>query len=85
MAMSTEHRSKSTALHRQWWRLQMSEKFSSGTKKYIQTNKQTNIEARGVRSWVRHLIDLVLRDDPCMKQVPVVWVPKAETTPKGAT
>ena len=42
MAMSAVHRSKFAALHRQWWRLQMSEKFSSGTKNYKQTNKQTN-------------------------------------------
>ena len=32
MAMSAEHRSKFAAFHRQWWRLHMSEKFSSGTK-----------------------------------------------------
>ena len=31
MAMSAEHRSKFAALHLQWWRLHMSEKFSSGT------------------------------------------------------
>ena len=29
--MSAEHRSKLAALHWQWWRLHMSEKFSSGT------------------------------------------------------
>ena len=43
MAISAEHRSKFAALHRQWWRLQMSEKFTSGTKKKPskkQTNKQ---------------------------------------------
>ena len=38
MAMSAEHRSKFAARHRQWWRLRMSEKFSSGTKN---PNKQT--------------------------------------------
>ena len=32
MAISAEHRSKFGALHRSWWRLRMSEKFSSGTK-----------------------------------------------------
>ena len=37
MTMSAEHR----ALHQVWWRLQMSEKFSSGTEN-LQTNKQTN-------------------------------------------
>ena len=38
MAMTTEHRSKFAALHRQWWRLHMSEKFSSGTKNPKQKN-----------------------------------------------
>ena len=38
MAMSAEHRSKFAALHRPWWRLYMSEKFSSGTKSHKQTN-----------------------------------------------
>ena len=38
MAMSAEHRSKFLALHQQWWHLQMSEKFSSGTKNPEQTN-----------------------------------------------
>ena len=41
MALSAEHRSKFAALHRNWWRLHTSEKFSSGTKN-PQTNKQTN-------------------------------------------
>ena len=40
MAMSAEYRSK-FALHRQWWRLHLSEKFLSGTKNPKQTNKQT--------------------------------------------
>ena len=44
MVMSVEQRSKFAALHRQWWRLQMREKFSSGTKKSKQTNL---IEVRG--------------------------------------
>ena len=43
MAMNAEHRSKFAALHRQWWRLHMSEKFSSGTKTPKQTNKIYNI------------------------------------------
>ena len=34
MAMSAEHRSKFAALHRQWLRLHMSEKFPSGSKKH---------------------------------------------------
>ena len=47
MAVSAQHRSKFAALHRQWWRLHMSKKFSSGTetlKKNKQTNKQTTRE-----------------------------------------
>ena len=40
MAMSAEHRSNFAALQRQWWRLHMSEKFSSGTKNSKQINKQ---------------------------------------------
>ena len=32
MTMSAEYRLKFAAFHRQWWRLHMSEKFSSGTK-----------------------------------------------------
>ena len=39
MARSAEHRSNFAAIHRQWWRLHMREKFSSGTK----NSKQTNI------------------------------------------
>ena len=43
MIMSAEHRSKSTVLNMEWWRLHMSEKFSNGmknskhTKYYIYT------------------------------------------------
>ena len=40
MVISAEHRSKFAALQRQSWRLQMSEKFSSGTKNSKQTNNQ---------------------------------------------
>ena len=40
MAMSDEHRSKFAALHRQWWRLHMSEKFSSGTINPKQTKSE---------------------------------------------
>ena len=39
MAISAEHWSKYAALHRQWSRLHMSEKFMSGTKNPKQTNK----------------------------------------------
>ena len=41
MSMSTEHSSKFVALQRQWWRVHMSEKFSSGTINSAKTNKQT--------------------------------------------
>ena len=41
MVKSAEQRSKFATLHRQWWRLLMSWKFSSGTKN-TKTNKQTN-------------------------------------------
>ena len=37
MTMSAEHRSKFAALRQQWWRLHMSEKFSSVMKKLKQT------------------------------------------------
>ena len=43
MAISVEQRSKFAALHRQLWRLHMSEKFSSGTKKTKQTNKHSTV------------------------------------------
>ena len=46
MAMSAEHRSKFAALHRQWWRLHMSEKFSSGTINSKQTNNHYVISVR---------------------------------------
>ena len=42
MATSGKQRSKFAALHRQWWRLHMSEKFSSGT---INPKKETNYVA----------------------------------------
>ena len=41
MDTSAEHRSKFAALHQQWWHMDMSEKFLSGTKKPKQTYKQT--------------------------------------------
>ena len=43
MVTSAEHGSKFVALHRQWWRLNMSEKFSSVTKN-PQTYKQVHIK-----------------------------------------
>ena len=48
MAMSAEHRSKFAALHRQWWRLHMSEKFSSGTI----NSKQPNKKLICLESWI---------------------------------
>ena len=41
MAVSAEHKLKFAALHRQWWRFQVSEKFSSGLKNSKQTNKKS--------------------------------------------
>ena len=46
MVMSAEHRSEFEALHRQWWRLHMSENFSRGTINPKQTNKQTNKQTK---------------------------------------
>ena len=43
MAMSAEHRSKFVALHRQWWRLHMSEKFSSGTNQTISSEAASHL------------------------------------------
>ena len=40
MAKSAEHRLKFAALHRQWWRLHMSEKLSSVTKNPNKQNKR---------------------------------------------
>ena len=48
MSMSAEHKSKFTALHRQWWRLHMSEKFLSGTK----NPKQTHTSLKNWVGWV---------------------------------
>ena len=43
MAISAEYMSKFEALHRQWWRLHMSEKFLNGTKNPIQIKPPKNI------------------------------------------
>ena len=50
MAVSAEHRSKFATLHWQWWRLQMSEKFSSGTKNSKQTNKKRILKILLIRT-----------------------------------
>ena len=50
MTMSVEHRLKFAALRRQWWRLHMSEKFSSWTN----THKQTNRYEKKNQHYVRH-------------------------------
>ena len=42
MAMSAEYNSKFATLHRLWWRVHMSEKFSRGTINHKQTNERTN-------------------------------------------
>ena len=41
MAMRAKHRSKFAALNRQWWRLYMSETFSSGIQNLKLTTKTT--------------------------------------------
>ena len=47
MTTSAEHRSKFAAFHRQWWRIHMSEKFSSGTQTPTNTNKQFSLGEKG--------------------------------------
>ena len=49
VAMSAEHKSNFAALHWQWCRFHMSEKFSSGTKNHRQTNKH-GFKLGGIRS-----------------------------------
>ena len=53
MGMSADQRSKFAAFHRQWCRLHMSEKFSSGTKSHKQTNEETNKQTSrlNILSW----------------------------------
>ena len=51
MVIIAEHRSKLAAIHRQWWRLQMREKFSSGTKNYKQTTLGVNLLSLMTLSW----------------------------------
>ena len=48
MAMSAEHRSKFAVLHRQWWRLHISEKFSNGTKKPEKQKKNITLDTETV-------------------------------------
>ena len=57
MAMSAEHRSKFAALHRQWWRLHMSEKFSSGTKTPNQTKQKQGHGFCDLIQKPSHLVD----------------------------
>ena len=59
MAMSAEHRSNFAALHRQWWRLFMSEKFSSGTNT---PNKQTDSMAETLSNQAISLLVMHMRD-----------------------
>ena len=54
MAMSAEHRSIFAALYQQWWRLHMSEKFSSGTKK-TKTKKLIVSDIYKLKSFVFYL------------------------------
>ena len=66
MAISTEQRSKFAALHRQWWRLRMSEKLSSWTKNPKQTSKQTAIIYQSV--WL-----LLYEMKLCLGQISWAW------------
>ena len=52
MAISAEHRSKFAALHQQWWRLQPSEKFSSGTNNSKQTNIKSPVISNGTTATI---------------------------------
>ena len=50
MVMSAEHTSKFAAIHRQWWSLHMSEKFSSGTINHKQTNWWPKVSKSNIHS-----------------------------------
>ena len=49
MATSAEHRSKFVTLHWQWWRLHMSEKFSSGTINPKQKHNLNNLFSLSIK------------------------------------
>ena len=59
MALSAEQWSKFAVLHRQWWRLHMSEKFSSGTINSKQTKK--NLKSESVWTDIYNLFALESR------------------------
>ena len=63
MAMSAEHRSKFAALHRQWWRLHMSEKFSSRTINSKQTNKSKKCRDHFLRTTFHATSQMVMGSD----------------------
>ena len=74
VAMTAEHRSKFAALHWQWCRIHISEKFSSGTKNHRQTNKH-DFKLGGIRRDV-HLNKL---DSPSPKDALCqVWLKLAQ-------
>ena len=65
MAMIAKHRSKFAALHQQWWRLHMSEKFLSGTKNPKQTiiiislqTEVNNIESHTLQYLISNLTEI---------------------------
>ena len=74
MAMSAEQRSKFAALHRQWWRIHMSEQFSSETIISNQPNKQTNnlnklcFESRltNYAKWQKYFNDTIFKSCSCL-------------------
>ena len=66
MAMSAEHRSIFAALYRQWFRLHMSEKFTSlqltkNPKQTNKTNKQTNRQKKQTNKQTKNIIRFLIR------------------------
>ena len=53
MAVCADHRSKFAALYRWWWRLQMSERFLSGTKNSKQTKHTNKLVILAFLKWKR--------------------------------
>lgn len=75
-AVSADHRSNFTVLHREWWRVQLSEKFSRGTESTKQnkknhTNKLGNIAVTLILLWSqceKHVeILIILNTISCVK------------------
>ena len=71
--MSAEQRSKCAALLRQWWRLHMREKFSSGTKIPKQTIHWTYLEITSqnlhIKQWLWFYLTTILFNQICLHTV----------------